>query len=174
LEHRDQELALFRLLLLYGENEFSSADERVFDFVWGEMQGDPNLAMEDPLAKKLVSEIETTGGWPGAQHFIHHLDTEIAAWAAGVMADGHPLSPAYKDNYIDVKDEATAYKEQIVNMFLHLRRKKVDAMIENHLEMIKQEGSDSESFELMMEFLTELNEIKRQIAQKLGNSVSRI
>lgn len=47
-------------------------------------------------------------------------------------------------------------------------------MIENHLEMIKQEGSDSESFELMMEFLTELNEIKRQIAQKLGNSVSRI
>jgi hypothetical protein len=73
-----------------------------------------------------------------------------------------------------VKDEATAYKEQIVNMFLHLRRKKVDAMIENHLEMIKQEGSDSESFELMMEFLTELNEIKRQIAQKLGNSVSRI
>jgi hypothetical protein len=40
------------------------------------------------------------------------MDTEIAAWAAGVMADGHTLSPAYKDNYIDVKDEATAYKEQ--------------------------------------------------------------
>jgi hypothetical protein len=47
-------------------------------------------------------------------------------------------------------------------------------MIENHLEMIKPEGSDNESFELMMEFLTELNEIKRQIAAKLGNSVSRI
>ena len=155
LEHRDQELALFRLLLLYGENEFSSAEERVFDFVWAEMQGDPNLAMEDALAKKLATEIEQSGGWPGPQHFIHHMDTEIAAWAAGVMADGHTLSPAYKDNYIDVKDEATAYKEQIVNMFLHLRRKKVDAMIENHLEMIKQEGSDSESFELMMEFLTE-------------------
>jgi DNA primase len=174
LEHRDQELALFRLLLLYGENEFSSAEERVFDFVWAEMQGDSNLAMEDALAKKLATEIEQSGGWPGPQHFIHHMDTEIAAWAAGVMADGHTLSPAYKDNYIDVKDEATAYKEQIVNMFLHLRRKKVDAMIENHLEMIKQEGSDSESFELMMEFLTELNEIKRQIAAKLGNSVSRI
>jgi hypothetical protein len=73
-----------------------------------------------------------------------------------------------------VKDESSDYVNQIANMFLHLRRKKIDAMIENHLTLIKEEGNDGETFELMMEFLTELNELKRQIAQKLGNSVSRI
>ena len=174
LEHRDQELALFRLLLLYGELAFSEDNQSVFDFVWGELQGDPNLAMEDALAKKLQTEIENHGGWPGAQHFIHHLDTEISAWAAGVLADGHSLSPAYAENYIDVLDEAMAYKEQVINMFLHLRRKKVDAMIENLLEMFKEEGVEAESVDLMMEYLSELNALKQQIAIKLGNSVSRI
>lgn len=174
LGHKDQELALFRLLLLYGEQPFSEEGNTVFDFVWSELQGDPNLAMEDVLAKKLQAEIETAGNWPGSQHFIHHLDSDIASWAAGVLADGHPLSPAYADNFIDVLDEAVAYKEQVINMFLHLRRKKVDAMIENLIEMFKEEGAEPESFDLMMEYLSELNDLKRQIAEKLGNSVSRI
>jgi DNA primase len=173
LEHRDQELALFRLLLLYGERGYSS-EGTVFDFIWKEIQVDPNLALEDALAIKLAAEIEKAGGWPGAGHFIHHLDTEIASWAAGVMADGYALSKAFADNYIDVKEESSDYENQIANMFLHLRRKKIDAMIENHLTLIKEESNDGESFELMMEFLTELNELKRQIAEKLGNSVSRI
>jgi hypothetical protein len=90
------------------------------------------------------------------------------------MADDHTLSPAYAENFIDVLDEATAYKDQVINMFLHLRRKKVDAMIENLLEMFKEEGAEPESVDLMMEYLTELNDLKRQIAAKLGNSVSRI
>jgi len=174
LEHKDQELALFRLLLLYGEQPFSEEGKTVFDFVWSELQGDPNLAMEDVLAKKLQAEIETAGNWPGSQHFIHHLDSDIASWAAGVLADGHPLSPAYAENFIDVRDEAVAYKDQVINMFLHLRRKKVDAMIENLIEMFKEEGAEPESFDLMMEYLSELNDLKRQIAEKLGNSVSRI
>jgi DNA primase len=173
LNHRDQELALFRLLLLYGEEKLSD-DTTIFDFVWGELQSDANLSLDDDLAKKLSLEVETHGSWPGAQHFIHHLDSEIAAWAAGVLADGHTLSPAFAENYIDVTQESEVPQDQVLNMFLHLRRKKVDALIENHLSMMKEPENTEEDLSMMMEFLIELNEVKRQIAEKLGNSVSRI
>lgn len=173
LNHRDQELALFRLLLLYGEEKLSD-ETTIFDFVWGELQSDANLSLHDDLAKKLSLEVETHGSWPGAQHFIHHLDSEIAAWAAGVLADGHTLSPAFAENYIDVTQESEVPQDQVLNMFLHLRRKKVDALIENHLSMMKEPENTEEDLSMMMEFLIELNEVKRQIAEKLGNSVSRI
>ncbi|MCX8484435.1 MAG: DNA primase [Bacteroidia bacterium] len=173
LNHRDQELALFRLLLLYGEEKLSD-DTTIFDFVWGELQSDANLSLDDDLAKKLSLEVETHGSWPGTQHFIHHLDSEIAAWAAGVLADGHTLSPAFAENYIDVTQESEVPQDQVLNMFLHLRRKKVDALIENHLSMMKEPENTEEDLSMMMEFLIELNEVKRQIAEKLGNSVSRI
>ena len=173
LNHRDQELALFRLLLLYGEEKLSD-DTTIFDFVWGELQSDANLSLDDDLAIKLSLEVETHGSWPGAQHFIHHLDSEIAAWAAGVLADGHTLSPAFAENYIDVTQESEVPQDQVLNMFLHLRRKKVDALIENHLSMMKEPENTEEDLSMMMEFLIELNEVKRQIAEKLGNSVSRI
>jgi len=173
LNHRDQELALFRLLLLYGEEKLSD-ETTIFDFVWGELQSDANLSLDDDLAKKLSLEVETHGSWPGAQHFIHHLDSEIAAWAAGVLADGHTLSPAFAENYIDVTQESEVPQDQVLNMFLHLRRKKVDALIENHLSMMKEPENTEEDLSMMMEFLIELNEVKRQIAEKLGNSVSRI
>jgi hypothetical protein len=65
-------------------------------------------------------------------------------------------------------------QDQVLNMFLHLRRKKVDALIENHLSMMKEPENTEEDLSMMMEFLIELNEVKRQIAEKLGNSVSRI
>ena len=173
LNHRDQELALFRLLLLYGEEKLSD-ETTIFDFVWGELQSDANLSLDDDLAIKLSLEVETHGSWPGAQHFIHHLDSEIAAWAAGVLADGHTLSPAFAENYIDVTQESEVPQDQVLNMFLHLRRKKVDALIENHLSMMKEPENTEEDLSMMMEFLIELNEVKRQIAEKLGNSVSRI
>jgi hypothetical protein len=47
-------------------------------------------------------------------------------------------------------------------------------LIENHLSMMKEPENTEEDLSMMMEFLIELNEVKRQIAEKLGNSVSRI
>lgn len=173
LGQKDQELALFRLMMLFGEESFS-AEATVFEFIWAEMQKDDDLSFEDLLSLKLEKEIIAMKGWPGAKHFVHHLDTDIASWAAGVMASGYSLSQAFADNYIDVKDEGLSYKEQVVNMFLHLRRKKVDAVIDNHLELMRNPEISIEELELMMEFLIELNQVKREIALKLGNSVSRI
>ena len=174
LDHKEQELAVFRILLLYAEQVFVE-EKSVFDFVWEELTQDELIEFEHALCMKLEQEVLSQSGWPGQKFFVHHSDPEIAAWAAGVLAEGYPLSQAYADNYIDVKDESLSYREQVVNVFLHLRRKKLDAKIEEHLELIKENASVAdEDMMVMMEYLKNLNQLKREIALKLGNSVSRI
>jgi DNA primase len=174
LDHKEQELAVFRILLLYAEQSFVE-EKSVFDFVWEELAQDELIDFEHGLCVKLEQEVQSQTGWPGQKYFVHHIDPEIAAWAAGVLAEGYPLSQAYADNYIDVKDESLSYREQVVNVFLHLRRKKLDARIEEHLELIKENADVAdEDMMVMMEYLKDLNQLKREIALKLGNSVSRI
>ena len=174
LDHKEQELAVFRILLLYAEQSFVE-EKSVFDFVWEELAQDELIDFVHGLCVKLEQEVQSQTGWPGQNYFVHHIDPEIAAWAAGVLAEGYPLSQAYADNYIDVKDESLSYREQVVNVFLHLRRKKLDARIEEHLELIKENPDVAdEDMMVMMEYLKDLNQLKREIALKLGNSVSRI
>lgn len=174
LDHKEQELAVFRILLLYAEQSFVEG-KSVFDFVWDELAQDDLIEFEHDLCMKLEQEVRLQSGWPGQKFFVHHIDPEIAAWSAGVLAEGYPLSQAYADNYIDVKDESLSYREQVVNVFLHLRRKKLDARIEEHLELIKENANAAdEDMVVMMEYLKNLNQLKREIALKLGNSVSRI
>jgi uncharacterized membrane protein YvbJ len=51
----------------------------------------------------------------------------------------------------------------------------LDARIEEHLELIKENPDVAdEDMVVMMEYLKNLNQLKREIALKLGNSVSRI
>lgn len=170
----DQELGLFRLLLLFGEMPYAE-NQTVFDFIWGQLHGEEKFDFEDVLSVKLFQEIEKCGAWPGDKFFIHHADPLIASWAAGILSSGYALSPAYAENFIDVKEETMAYKEQVANMFLHLRRKKVDSLIENHLNLMKESaGADEQEYLFMVEFLLNLNAEKVKIATQLGNSVSRV
>jgi hypothetical protein len=112
LDHKEQELAVFRILLLYAEQSFVEG-KSVFDFVWDELAQDDLIEFEHDLCVKLEQEVRLQSGWPGQKFFVHHIDPEIAAWSAGVLAEGYPLSQAYADNYIDVKDESLSYREQV-------------------------------------------------------------
>lgn len=165
-----QELAMFRLLLLYGDRSYLE-EQTVFDYISIQFHSDENLVLKNDLAKKLYEESFNLGAWPGQLHFVHHIDAEIAAWSAGVLADVYPLSPAYANNFIDVSTEDLAFKDQVLNMFLHLRRKKIDGLIASGMELLKTMEKIEEMEELMLKIMF-LNEQKRQIAVILGNAVS--
>ncbi len=165
-----QELALFRLLLLYADKVYYE-NKTVFDFIWEECNNDESIVFENPLALKLKNEIIQQGRWPGQNHFVNHIDADIAAWSAGIMADVHALSPVFALNFIDILTEDMNYREQVVAMFLHLRRKKIDYLLNYNMDLLKEPNANIDDLLLMIEYL---NELKKNIAKKLGNAVSRL
>jgi DNA primase len=172
-EHH-QELAVFKLLLLYGNVALSEAGETVYTVMVEKVLNDPDLPFENDLAVRLISEAAQLEAWPEKEYFINHRDSEIAAWAAGVMADGHLLSKAFEDNYIDVSQPESNVNEQVKNVILHLKRTKFDKTINAALELLKNPEITEEEMEEVLDYIKALNLRKKEIADELGNSVSWI
>jgi len=172
-EHH-QELAVFKLLLLYGNVALSETGETVYTVMVEKVLNDPDLPFENDLAVRLISEAAQLEAWPEKEYFINHRDSEIAAWAAGVMADGHLLSKAFEDNYIDVSQPESNINEQVKNVILHLKRTKFDKTINAALELLKNPEITEEEMEEVLDYIKALNLRKKEIADELGNSVSWI
>jgi DNA primase len=172
-EHH-QELAVFKLLLLYGNVALSETGETVYTVMVEKVLNDPDVPFENDLAVRLISEAAQMEAWPEKEYFINHRDVEIAAWAAGVMADGHLLSKAFEDNYIDVSLPESNINEQVKNVILHLKRTKFDKTINAALELLKNPEITEEEMEEVLDYIKALNLRKKEIADELGNSVSWI
>ena len=71
---------------------------------------------------------------------------------------------------IYVKQEGENLNREILDVFLNMRRTKIEEIIfKEQLRLLDPE----ENHEEVMEFLNYLNEIKKQIAKELGSVVSR-
>ena len=168
-----QEMAVFRLLLLHG-NEAMDAEKTVFAYLVEKVLNDPDLPFEDELAIRLIADAAQLEAWPEKEHFINHMDNDIAAWAAGVLAGGHTLSKAFENNYIDVSQPESTVKEQVKNVILHLKRKKFDKSLNLALAMLENPEISAEEMIEVLEYIKAINLKKKEIADDLGNSVSWI
>lgn len=171
-EHH-QEMAVFRLLLLHG-NEILSNGVTVYAHFVEQVFNDPDLAFEDALAIRIIADATQLEAWPEKEYFIHHMDSEIAAWAAGVMAEGHSLSKAFENNYIDVSQPESTVNEQVKNVILHLKRKKFDKILNAALAMLENPEMAEDEMSLVFDYIKEINIKKKKIADDLGNSVTWI
>jgi DNA primase len=164
-----QERAFVRLLLLHGEKPFNE-EITIFEFAINELANDEIIEFTDGLCSGIVQglkELEPRQ-FPGQQYFIQHQDAEIASWAAGVLSEGLELSPAYADNYIFVVHENENFKQELVSIFVHLRRKKLDNLIRAAIEKLK---DDTENTDEAMMYIEYLSSVKMRIAQELGGAV---
>lgn len=168
-----QEMAVFRLLLLHGNEIFSNGVTVYAHFV-EQVFNDPDLAFEDALAIRIIADATQLEAWPEKEYFIHHMDSEIAAWAAGVMAEGHSLSKAFENNYIDVSQPESTVNEQVKNVILHLKRKKFDKILNAALAMLENPEMAEDEMSLVFDYIKEINIKKKKIADDLGNSVTWI
>jgi DNA primase len=168
-----QEMAVFRLLLLYGK-EILTNGMSVYAFIVEQVFNDSELTFDDKLAIRLFSEAAQLEAWPEKEYFIHHMDSEIAAWAAGVMAEGHSLSSAFENNYIDVLLPDSTVNEQVKNVILHLKRKKFDKILNAALALLENSEMAEEEMMLLFDYIKEINNKKKKIADDLGNSVTWI
>ena len=151
-----QEMAVFRLLLLHG-NEIMDAEQTVFHHLVEKVLNDPDLVFEDELAIRLIAEAAQLEAWPEKEHFIHHMDSEIAAWAAGILAGGHTLSKAFEDNFIDVSRPESTVKEQVKNVILHLKRKKFDKSLNLALSMLENPEVSPEEMMEILDYIKAIN-----------------
>ena len=174
LKDHYQEMAVFRLLLLHGNEVLKSEEKTVFAMMVEKVFNDPDLVFENELAIRLISEAAELEAWPEKEYFIHHRDNEIAAWAAGVLAGGHTLSKAFEDNFIDVSQPESTVSEQVKNVILHLKRKKYDRSIVDALALLDKPDILIEDVNELLDYIKELNIRKKKIADELGNSVSWI
>lgn len=167
-----QERALLRLLMLYGQNEFDS-EKSVFDFVIQELHNDAGVVFHDPLAQELIAEFKKmeTGTYPGVSYFTSHPNSDVVSWAAGVLSSSYELSKAYEENFIHVTHEADNYRQELIGIFVHLRRKKLDNLAQVFLEQLKNGEGDPEEIILEIEWL---NNLRTRIAGEIGNAVFTI
>ncbi|MBL7812521.1 MAG: DNA primase [Bacteroidetes bacterium] len=169
LTDEPQENAFLRLLMLHADKPFKE-ELTVFDFIMQELHNNDLLTFSIPFTQKVMNEIirDDIATWPGQQHFVNHSDAEIASWAASVLSSGLELSKAFEDVHIYVLHEEDNYKHEVISLFLHLRRKKLDMIIRENMEKLK--NPEAETVDIL-EYLEYLSFMRLKIANELGGAV---
>lgn len=166
-----QERTFIKLILQHGEKPFNE-EQTIFEFAISEMKDDELVEFHDPLAGKIFELLFAEYPvFPGQQFFIQHPDPEVASWAAGALSSGHELSKAWVENFIYVTHENDNFKQDLVSIIVHLRRKKLDNIIKKTIEKLKDPELNAEDVMLEVKFYSDL---QTRIAQEIGSVVFTI
>ncbi len=173
LDDSHQEKALLKLMIRYGNEKFNE-EQRVIDFIFSELREDESLAFNDAenleILEALTQIYTDTPEWLNSEDWVQHPNLKIASYAATVFTNEHVLSEQFEKSMIYVKQEGENLNREILDVFLNMRRTKIEEIIfKEQLRLLDPE----ENHEEVMEFLNYLNEIKKQIAKELGSVVSR-
>ena len=173
LDDSHQEKALLKLMIRYGKEKFNE-EQRVIDFILSELEADPSLAFNDAENKETLEALTQiyaeTPEWLNPEDWVQHPNLKIATYAATVFTNEHVLSEQFEKSMIYVKQEGENLNREILDVFLNMRRTKIEEIIfKEQLRLLDPE----ENHEDVMEFLSYLNDIKKGIANELGAVVSR-
>ncbi len=170
-----QEREIVRLLLTFG-HEFVSWDEDSENMYIGSfiIQNLSDVEFEDPVCKKIIEiyhqEIEL-GHLPTANKFIKSHDDEIAHLAVTLSSSPYHLSENwYEKHKIYVRDETINLKSTILGGLYHLKKRKVDLILENLLNEIRAE-KDPTNQEILMSRYAYIKNVERSISAFLGSVI---
>jgi DNA primase len=165
------ERALLRVLVLFGDKPFNE-EQSIAQFVIAELKAE-NMVFNDSVCQLIATELKEQDFdvWPGHPYFVQHPNEEIARWVAGVLSSGYELSKAYEEHNIQINTEEDNYLKEVSAVFLYLRRKKLDNLIQAKLDLLKNPELDASE---IMEELIFLNAFKSRIASDIGGVVFNI
>ncbi|MDA1112503.1 MAG: DNA primase [Bacteroidetes bacterium] len=184
---RHQEAALFRLFLLYGNQELKSG-QSVLDYTLDSILDGEEA--KDQLGDLLKTELfqriwtdmlsfrvrnkdtELANRWPEPSFYIHHEEAQVSAWAADVLSRQYVLSPTFEEHYIYIKEESDSVQivQSIEAIVANWKRIKVEKDIQEALFML--ETAEGEEQEHLMSYLLHLNGIKLNISKSMGTALS--
>jgi DNA primase len=169
-----QEREIVRLLLSFG-HELVSWDKidnmYIGSFI---MQNLADVTFEDVICDKIISyykqEIES-GKLPTANQFIKNQDREIADLAITLSTSPYALSENwYNKHQIYVRDETMNLKATILGGIFHLKKRKVDRILLNLLNEIKEED-DAVNQEILMQRYSFVKNVEKEISKFLGSVI---
>jgi len=167
-----QEKALLKLMIRYGSEPYNE-EKRAIDFIFDELGADASLKFmhQDNIEIfNVVSEHFKSNNWPDTDEWIQHTNLKVASFSASVFSQEHILSPQFEKSMIYIKNEGDQFIREILDVFLNMRRTKIEEIILR--EQSKLADPDEDPEQIMM-FLDHLNTKKLEIANQLGSVVSR-
>ena len=170
-----QEKALLEFIFKYGKEELDE-EQRVIDFIMDEFNHEPFIKFNDPTYSKMMERIQEQYNenpeWLDTKEWIADPMVEISSFVAGLLSVEHKLSDAFEKNMIYVTNRDKNYKKELFDIFLHLKRTKLEEMIEEQSKQL--ENIEEDDLADLLEFLNELNRRKMELASKMGAVVTRL
>lgn len=167
-----QERMLMKLFMKFGDMPFDD-EQKVADVIINEIKAEEHFTFSDSaclILSDAIKEGQITGPLP-LQYFLQHPDADVARWAAGELCSSHDLSKAYEENYIYVKTEEENYRHELSSVLLHLRRRKLDSLIQNTMDSLSEPDIDIDD---RLEYINFLNSLKLKLAGDIGMAAYRI
>ncbi|MFH0866841.1 MAG: DNA primase [Bacteroidota bacterium] len=134
-----------------------------------------NIDFQNPLMQAIVIEYAAMiekNNVPDAQYFIHHEKPEISAATIELLFNPHNLSENWIKHRISVKTEDLDLYSSAISYIYSLKLKKVDKMIYENMEAIKNTTNEEDQVILLQKH-KRLMKSKREFADKLTRIVTK-
>lgn len=174
LDDYDQEKALLKMIILYGHLEYED-EHRVLDVIMHELFEGNDFVIENKLFAEIIEEVRSLQQGEvliGQQFFVNHIKPEIASLAADFLSKSYIHSPTWLANDIELVTEEENYKQELENTFTHIRRKKVDGLVDATIQELKTESDELKITEILFK-LSALQEIRMKLNNVIGAVISR-
>lgn len=138
---QEQEKGVARILMQYGHLPYRETVLTVADYVLQQIEAD-GFEFEHPLYKKVLDLVQDTINnlqTVDENLFLHSEDQELVALAADFLTETYKVSPQWEEKFdvyiTEIKDN---YPNDVDSVLLHLKLKKIDILMQQNLEEMKQ------------------------------------
>lgn len=177
------EQEILRLVISYGEQTLfvkekedgTNEDVKVIDFICEDLDRD-GITFSSDLHRKILMEaryLVSTPGFLAKKHFIQHEDPQISQYCASLISERYQLSQYHTKNGQTVKQDKDRLLELVPGALLNLKSAIISSKIKA-VSLKMQESAVKQDKALQIQLvneLTNLSGIQRQLAQKLGSRV---
>jgi DNA primase len=169
-----QEKEIIRLLLLYGSKMIDwdgIANTYIGPFMIAEL-GDVTFEHETcKLFVELYQKEVENGILPEDAYFIHHANKGIVDISIDLLSSKYTLSENWYDMHkITIHDEQHNMKATILGAIFHLKKHKVEGMLDNLRVELKNASSEADQ-EILLNQYMRMKKVEKSISDFLGSVI---
>jgi DNA primase len=181
LAHWEKEVA--RLLVSFGDQPIKielldEKEEKIIEEVTAAVYitdsiNNDGITFENETCQKIFNfynEVLESDRLPTHKDFTNHPDPDISQYAISIYAVEHELSPNWTKHKIFTNTEEMQLTVAVVNSLFAFQLSKLTQLILQNQEQLKTEKDSDKQFALLEEQLN-LQQIKKQLAAKLGRII---
>jgi len=168
---QEQEKALIKILLNYGEKPFSE-DLKVADFIIQQLTEDETIFTHE-IARQVYEiflEEHTKGLYLDSNYFVHQENQDIILFVADLILEHYELSAGWEKHDVIVISHDTNYSKETLSIIYHYKFKRANQLLFYTNDVLKEVTNEEQETILLQEYQSAYN-IKKQIAGLLGNIV---